>query len=249
VNAGATHPCRACSAPVPDGAARCPRCEAAQGPFERCPHCRAEAGISPHPVLRYVCDVCGGPRVPRLDPAVNYSGREDPLLRKADAARKGRAGWRAAAIGSGLLLPFTLLFFAALLAFFGLSFGLFLATAVVVGPIASFLASAISHAGKRGAEIGPAIDAAWIAVATDIAQQSRGAITAQSLAQKLGIEEPQAEELIAPRVRIEAPPLAAAAPPAAASPTQLASAEEEAAIAEQAAAEVRTLPGPGVGKP
>jgi hypothetical protein len=204
-----------------------------------------------------------------MDRGITYSGRENPLLRKADAARKGRAGWRAAAIASGLLLPFTLLFFGVLLAFFGLSFGLLLMTAVVVGPISAFLASAISRAGKRGGEIGPAIDAAWISVATEIAQQSPGALTAQVLAQKLGVEEPQAEEMIAlldvneavgavprmreavsagPRMRIVAPP-AAAAPPAVASPTQLASAEEEAAIAEQAAAEVRTLPGPGVGKP
>jgi hypothetical protein len=231
---------------VPAGAPRCPNCSAAQGPLDPCPHCRAQAGASPDRELRWVCDVCGGPRVPRLDRSVTYSGREIPLLRKADAARKARAGWRAGAIATGLLLPFELLVFAALLMIFGMSFALVATAFVLTAPVAGFLAYAINRAAARGHEIAPAIDAAWLAVATDFAQQSGGAITVASLSQRLGIEEPQAEELMAlldvneaigqaprPRARINVDPPSAAL---AAQPTQMAAAEE-AALIEQAAAE------------
>ncbi|MFT3774896.1 MAG: zinc ribbon domain-containing protein [Minicystis sp.] len=234
--------CRVCATEVPPGAVRCPNCSAAQGPLDPCPHCRAEAGVSPHAEFRWVCDVCGGPRVPRLDRSINYGGREAPLLRRADAARKARAGWRAAAIASGLLLPFVLLMFGVMLAVFGMSGTLLAVSLLALTPIAGFLAYAVSRAGARSREIAPSIDAAWLAAATAIAQQSHGVVTAASLSQKLGIEEPQAEELMAlldvneavtgPRMRIGA---ARAGLPA--QPTQLASAEEEAALLEQATAE------------
>lgn len=257
MTAGAPTRCRACAAEVPPGAMRCPNCSAAQGPLDPCPHCKAQAGVSPHGEYRWVCDVCGGPRVPRIDRGIAYSGRELPLLRKADAARKGRAGWRAAAIASGLFLPFIGLFFGALLLVFGLSFTLVTLALISLTPVAGFLAYAMSRAGARGREIGPALDAAWIAAATDVAQQLPGPLTAAELGRKLGIEEPQAEELMAlidvndalrPRARIAvdrgapvsavSPTQIASGPPtqlSSASPTQLA--EEEAAIGEAAAAE------------
>jgi hypothetical protein len=237
--------CRVCAAEVPEGAPRCPNCSAAAGPQDPCPHCRAQAGASPHAELRAVCDVCGGPRVPRLDRAIRYAGRELPLLRRAEKARKARAGWRAAAIASGLLLPLVLLFFAALSAIFGFGFGLLLATLACVLPVGGFFAYAILQAGARGREIGPALDAAWLAVATDVAAQTRG-LTAPTLAQKLGIEEPQAEELMAlldvndalggsPRVRV-GPSLGPRSGAIAVQPTEIA-AEEEAAAVEQDQAE------------
>lgn len=239
--AGSTR-CRACAFEVPAGALRCPNCSAAQGPQDPCPHCRAEAGTAPHRELRWVCEVCGGPRVPRLDRSLSLSGRERPLLRKADAARKGRAGWRAGAIASGLLLPFVLLFFSVLTLVFGASFGLVLAALTLSLPVGGFMAYAISRASARGREIGPALDAAWMSAATDVAQQSHG-ITAASLAQKLGLEEAQAEELmalldvndaLAPRARIAIDPPSAAL---ASQPTLVQSAEEEASLIEQASAE------------
>lgn len=269
MTAAAPTRCRVCAADVPPGALRCPNCSAAQGPLDPCPHCKAQAGVSPHAVYRWVCDVCGGPRVPRMDPSIAFSGRELPLLRKADAARKARAGWRAGAIASGLLLPVVVLFFAALLLVFGPGILLIALSLLSVGPVAAFFAYAMRRAGARGREIGPALDAAWTAAATDIAQQSAGALTAAELARKLGVEEPQAEELMAlidvndalrPRARIavdkgapaavtqmaSASPaqIASASPTQIAStagPTQISSAEEEAALIEQSAAEEEAL--------
>lgn len=235
---------------VPAGAARCPNCGAPQGQLDPCPHCNAQAGTSPDHELRFVCDVCGGPRVPHLDRTIAWSGREAPLLRKADAARKARAGWRAAAIAGGLLVPFVLLVLGALFLIFGVSVGLVIAALFALGPIGAFLAFAIGRAGARGREIAPAVDAAWLSAATEIAQQSNGPVTAETLVQKLGVAEPQAEELMAlvdvnesinlgapaPRVRIGAVP-ASAIGAMSVQPTQVASAMEDAAILEQAAAE------------
>lgn len=236
--------CRVCAVEVPEGAPRCPNCSAALGPQDPCPHCRAQAGASPHDELRAVCDVCGGPRVPRLDRALTFSGRELPLLRRAEKARKARAGWRAAGIASGLLLPLVLLFFAALSAIFGFGFGLLLTTLACALPVGAFLGYAVVQAGARGREIGPALDAAWLSAATDVAAQTRG-LTAATLAQKLAIEEPQAEELLAlldvndalgaSRVRV-GPSLGPRSGALAVQPTEVA-AEDEAAAVEQQAAE------------
>jgi hypothetical protein len=119
-----------------------------------------------------------------------------PLLRKADAARKARAGWRFAAIAVGLLLPFIIMVFGVFLLLFSANAVLLLVSLFVTAPIAAFVVFAFLRAAARGHEIAPALDAAWLAVATDIAQQTRG-LTAPALAEKLGIEEPQAEELMA----------------------------------------------------
>jgi hypothetical protein len=242
--------CRVCgAADVPAGAPRCQHCGAAVGTLEPCPCCGAEAGASPHPELRYACDVCGGPRVPRLDRSIQYGGQEAAHLRRADAARKGRAGWRAAAVAGGLLLPFSILAFLVLLLVFGANAALVAAGLVCVAPVAAFLAFALSRASARGREIAPALDAAWLSAATDVARQTRG-ITAAALAQKLGLAEPQAEELLAlvdansaagPRMRIYAPGTGAAPGPGGepAGATDVLASEEEADLAARIEAKAR----------
>jgi hypothetical protein len=235
--------CRVCgAADVPAGAPRCHRCGAAVGALEPCPCCGAEAGASPHPELRYACDVCGGPRVPRLDRSIQYGGQEAALVRQADAARKGRAGWRAAAIASGLLLPVLIPLGMALFLVFGAKAAI-LSWLLLALPVAAFFVFALFRASARGREIAPALDAAWLSAATDVARQTRG-ITAATLAQKLGVAEPQAEELLAlvdansaagPRMRIAAP--AAGSEPAGV--TDVLASEEEADLAARIEAQAR----------
>jgi hypothetical protein len=225
--------------------------------LDRCPCCGADAGATPHDELRFVCDVCGGPRVPRLDRSIQYSGREAALLRKADGARKARAGWRAAAIAGALLLPLVLLVFSALLLLFGAGAGLIVTALAATAPVAAFVAFAALRAGSRGQEIGPALDAAWLSAATDVARQTRG-LTAPALARTLGIAEPQAEELMAlldVNAAVGAPPPGAPQvridPGAAAQPARIAdfASSEEEALAEQIEARARARLGPGAGKP
>lgn len=240
-DAGAPARCRACAADLEPGAARCARCGAAQGE-DTCPHCQAIAGASPHDELRLRCDVCGGPRV--AGPRAGLSGREIAPLRRAHAAASSRAAWRAASVAGGLLLGFDALLLGLLILILGASFGLLLAGLATLVPLAVFVLWAMRRAQARGREIGPALDAAWLAAATDVATQAGGALSAAELAAALSIEEPQAEELLAllevndmvrapaaagPRVRIGA---AAAAAPAAGA---MAAAEEEALAAEEAA--------------
>ncbi|MEP7121934.1 MAG: zinc ribbon domain-containing protein [Byssovorax sp.] len=215
----ASHTCRVCAASVPEGAAKCERCGAAQGDLGPCPLCNGQGGSSQHPELRFACDLCGGPRIPRLDPRMKSSGRENPLLRKADAARKARAMFNGLAVASGVALALTMIPFAVLLAVVGFKVLLLLPGLLFAGLFAGMLAFAVSRARSRGNEIAPALDGAWLAAATDVARQSTGPITAADLGQKLGIEEPQAEELLAlldvdsalggaplPRLRVAAVP-------------------------------------------
>jgi hypothetical protein len=225
--------------------------------FDRCPCCGAEAAATPHAELRFACEVCGGPRVPRLDRSIQYGGQVEALLRKADAARKARAGWRAAAIGGALLVPLVALVLSALLLVFGAGAALVVTGLVTAAPLLAFLAFSAARAGARGREIAPALDAAWLAAATDVAQQSPG-LTASGLALKLGIAEPQAEELMAlldvnaavgaPRLRIDARH-DGGSPPGEASAADFAASEEEAALAERIEAKARATLGPNAGKP
>lgn len=214
----ASHTCRVCAASVPEGAPKCERCGAAQVDLGPCPLCNGQGGSSRDAELRYACDLCGGPRVPRLDPRLQSSGREIPLLRKADAARKARAAYRGLAAGSGVALALTAIPFAVLLVAVGFKLLLFLPGLFLTGLFAAMLAIGLGRASSRGDEITPALDGAWLAAATDVARQSPGPLTAADLGQKLGIDEGQAEELLAlvdvdtslggaptPQMRIAAP--------------------------------------------
>lgn len=237
----ASHTCRVCAASVPGGAPKCERCGAAQIDLGPCPLCNGQGGVSQHPELRFACDLCGGPRIPRLDPRMKSSGREVPLLRKADAARKARAGYRGLAAASGVALALTLIPFAVLLAVVGFKVLLLLPGLFFTGLFSGMLAVGLGRARARGNEITPLLDGAWLAAATDVARQSPGQLTATDLGQTLGIEEAQAEELLAlldvdvamggaPRMRIDA---AAPGP----GMTAAASSAEEEALLEEASAD------------
>jgi len=240
----ASHTCRVCAATVPEGAPRCERCGAAQVDLGPCPLCNGQGGSSQHPELRFACDLCGGPRIPRLDPRLKSSGREVPLLRKADAARKARAAYRGLVAASGVALALTVIPFAVLLAVVGFKVLLLLPGLFFTGLFSGMLAIGLSRARARGNEITPTLDGAWLAAATDVARQIPGPITAAALSQKLGIEEPQAEELLAlldvevavggapiPRMRIDA------APAFGPGMTALATSAEDEALAEDASAD------------
>jgi hypothetical protein len=118
---------------------------------------------------------------------------------------------------------------------------------VFTGLFAGMLAFGLGRARSRGNEIAPALDGAWLAAATDVARQSRGPLTAADLGKNLGIEESQAEELLAlldvdsamggaPMPRLRVAPLPSVAHPAASS-TMVATPAEAEAMSEEAAAD------------
>ncbi|HTN86603.1 MAG TPA: zinc ribbon domain-containing protein [Sorangium sp.] len=188
--------CRVCAAALAPGSDRCPQCGADQG-AEACPHCGGVAGVSAHAELRFRCDVCGGPRVPVADARVKRSGREVPLLQKARAAASARSVWRAAGIAASALFGFEVFLFAVLLLVLSASFGLFAAGVLTMAPVAVFALWAFRRARSRGQDIAPALDAAWVSVASDVARQTERPLTASGLASTLRIGESQAEELLA----------------------------------------------------
>ncbi|WP_437333694.1 zinc ribbon domain-containing protein [Sorangium sp. So ce394] len=188
--------CRVCAAALAPGSARCPRCGADQR-AEACPHCGGVAGVSAHPELRFRCDVCGGPRVPVDGDRAKRSGREVPLLQKARAAASARSVWRAAGIAASALFGFEVFLFAVMLLVLSASVGLFAAGLLTMAPVAAFALWAFRRAKSRGRDIAPALDAAWVSVASDVARQAERPLTAGALASTLRIGEAQAEELLA----------------------------------------------------
>jgi hypothetical protein len=135
--------------------------------------------------------------VPRLDRDILYSNGEAPFLRKANEARNARAFFRTLAVVAAVLALTALVLVGALFLIFGASVALLAVGVLLLGPSLTVLAVALSRAHAHGAALKPALDDAWLAVAADIVRSSGGTLSAESLAQKLGIQEGQAEELLA----------------------------------------------------
>jgi hypothetical protein len=258
-----TRPCRACSAEIAADARACDRCGVLQRDDVRCPHCGAVADARPHPELFFVCEACGGPRVPQDDPVLRSAGGEVAPLRRAEAARRARAGWTAAGFGASAALALLLGALGLVALAFGAGLKLAIAAAVLAAPLVALLATAVRRVSARGKEIRPALDVAWEAAAAGIAEAAPRAIAASDLARALRVDEPRAEELLAlldaadvvqgtvteagelafrstlaDRVRIEVPPDAAGAPGATEIATSL-EAEREAEAEPEVAAGAR----------
>ena len=64
-------------------------------------------------------------------------------------------------------------------------------------PFGLLWATSVKRNGQRTKEIGSALDAAWLAAATDVAEQWKGTLDARALAHAMRIDEARAEELLA----------------------------------------------------
>ena len=177
--------CHVCWANLPEGGLQCPVCGAPAGRLEPCPHCRAEALVSPSAALRYACQACNGPRIPRLGPAAARSGREVPLLRDADRARKGQTLWRILAGTAAVVLAAELLLASIFALVAGLSVGFLVAAALFVGPVLAMVAVALGEVPLPRRSAPTRARRSRLAVATDVAQHSGGTLTAASLGEKL----------------------------------------------------------------
>ncbi len=188
--------CRSCGREISPEVSDCPHC-GATNLEERCPHCNAVTTSSPDKELRFHCDLCGGPRVPRVDAKLRKSKRDVPFLKRAEEARRSRAKYRAitavfAALGLGTTA------FAGLFALiFGLSVGLGVTWALFAGTALFMIVWSLGRAGAKTKEIVPAIDQAWMRAAADVAAALKGPFTAEKLAKAMGIDEVAAEELLA----------------------------------------------------
>ncbi|MBK8253159.1 MAG: hypothetical protein IPK82_10895 [Polyangiaceae bacterium] len=147
--------------------------------------------------MRWHCDLCGGPRLPRADPAFRRSKREVMHLKRAEGARRARAKSRAFIFGASMMGFGS----TALLGLWGLifsfSFPLVLTWALFAGAAALVIVWALGRSSNATKELKAAIDQAWMAAAGDVANRMKGAFSAQKLAQAMGIDEVQAEEMLA----------------------------------------------------
>lgn len=192
-----TSRCRSCGAEMAAEAEKCLQC-GTPNQEERCPHCGSVTTASPDKELRWRCDVCGGPRLPRIDPSYRVrGGRAGPHLRRANEARKGRAKYRALAAVFGAMGFGTTALAGLWALIFGVSLGLAATWALFAGSALFVVLWAMGRATAKTKELGPAIDQAWMSAAGDVAARMKGAFTASRLAQVMGIDEAQAEELLA----------------------------------------------------
>lgn len=183
--------CPACGVTAVVGGV-CGRCGWASPEGNRCPHCGSVARVEPRgdgAGQRWVCGVCGGPRIPggRGGPAAEIALREA----RAFLSRATRSS--AASILWGLFAAFTtLVLLAAWPAALAAKIVLF---ALAAGP-AALAARARARVAKardaaRGAE-----DRAWLAAAEDVAKKTRAGVTAAELARELQIDAARADKLL-----------------------------------------------------
>jgi hypothetical protein len=165
------------------------------GERDRCPHCGVVADVEPASRLRYRCRVCGGPRVPLDDAAIERSGRERKALKLAQRVRFRHAAWLIAAAALGGLGLLSLL----------VTLGVLLAVtpglvASLVGVLAAAaplaLAAYAAHQTRRlSREMQALITQAWRSVGEDVVTNT-DEVDAEQLARALRIESEEAEQLL-----------------------------------------------------
>lgn len=178
--------------------------EFVQGEHNRCPHCGAISRVLPHDDLRWVCGVCGGPRIP-LDPGDELTEDGARALREANDARSAAIAWRLASFASG---------FGALL---GLGLGAVLVLYSLVAAIGPAIVGALlvllalrfrSNSRARGAAARGAWERAWAAEVDDMLSAEGGSLTPAQIARKVKVPEEEIGAIVArlsaeDRVRVD----------------------------------------------
>ena len=185
MSVGARARCPACGQEALGPGGVCDHCGSAFGEENRCPHCRAVARAEPHPELRLVCAVCGGPRVRSYALEESTQRDVDRALARAKALG-GPTAWSWVAA-----LPLALVLSVAIAWTLGAAAGA--VSAIVL--VASVLAFGAGRARKLRAARGAAVDEAWEKVAAALVERD-GAMTARGLAQRLDVDEARADRLL-----------------------------------------------------
>lgn len=187
--------CPACAKPLAPGADRCAHCGIAIGEHQRCVHCRAIVDVDTVPEARFACRLCGGVRIPIDDATVTRSAAQIELLKKATIARSATTVWSIVAAAVAAFGVVTALVLALVLSFANPP----TAAAVMAGVAACipFAFAALSYAKSRRhrGEIAHAVEAAWMAAATDIAR-ARGEIDAPTFAKLTRASESAADQIL-----------------------------------------------------
>jgi hypothetical protein len=184
--------CAACGAVAVSGGV-CGRCGNTSGESNRCPHCNAIARVEPKgagPSLKWVCGVCGGPRVPH---GLGGEAAAQPL-REARASQRLALRRRASFwVFTMIALFFTLVAVAAWPVAALLSHLMLLAMAMTPTLLA---VRARSRAHRADADASEALERAWLAAAEDVTSHAKNGVTVAELASRLKIDATKAEKLL-----------------------------------------------------
>jgi ribosomal protein S27AE len=162
------------------------------GEVNKCLHCGAQSVVLEHPLFRYVCGVCGGPRVPVKD-ARAHSAKERDLLGAADHARKSAFGFRMLATGLGLVGTLVAAL-GTVLATLSIAVGVVLASAAIV-----MFVLAVMYGRRAKRKVDDATRSAlgaWEAVAEALLRLHGGDLSSKEMARLLGTNEAEAERVM-----------------------------------------------------
>lgn len=159
---------------------------------EPCPHCAGQTRLEESARFRWVCAVCGGPRIP-VKGELAHSQREKESLRRAHLSAKRAFGWRMAATGLGLtgaIVAAIGTIFAGAHAVVGL---------VILGAALAFIVFAMRFAGNARRELTSAKLAAfdaWGMVGETLLRLNGGQLTAKEIAVMMQTTEADAERMM-----------------------------------------------------
>jgi hypothetical protein len=186
--------CSACSGPL-DPLGRCAKCGAVFGEAYRCPLCQAISDVESGQPPYCRCRSCGGPRIPPSESPVSEA--EVALLRSARSEELRASAFRVGAgfafVSGGVSLLVTLIVF-------------LVTSPAPIAKLAALLASlvpfalaffALRRARSHARKFEAALQQAWLLAASRLVAAHSGQLSAKGLAQRLRVDEPRAELLLA----------------------------------------------------
>ena len=160
----------------------------------KCPHCGGMGIVVPHDELRYVCGICGGPRI-KVDDELELSGDEIEPLRAAEQSRKLRFLWRVAGLFGAAVGGFGVL--AAVLAGLIVSWGWGAAGVVMSLPFVLLAIAGFAKATGKTDELQSHVHQAWKLAARDVVERAQGVVDAKRLGEIMHLSDAGAEQMMA----------------------------------------------------
>jgi len=162
-----------------------------------CRHCGGVAAIVKHGEYRYVCNLCGAPRIQVTNDRVKLSGDEHPDLVRAEETIVSRRFWRGGGLLGAMAGSFGLLCTAVMQLVFSPESLLWSAAGVAMSlPFVLLAFVALGKSKSKTTTIDRHLDQAWKNAARDVVVQM-GGITAQQLTQALPMTQADAEQVAA----------------------------------------------------
>jgi hypothetical protein len=162
-----------------------------------CPHCHAIADVRPSPSVRWICAVCGRPRIPIELPDVVLGPRQAEALVRAGTEAAAASVWRVAAIVVAAFGAFALVLMLLVLGLVRPGVVPVVLALSANGIPFVFAVLAIRRSAVLSREAPRSLQAAWSAAAIDVLRHVGGTIDAKELARTTRITEEDANHVLA----------------------------------------------------